>query len=155
MDFFQTIFKTNISLLGIFENYIIKGQTYHPPSHLLPEVFCLTMNRFKHVFMIWTNFYLHFLFSKKSLKIDPVLRILMVVKRNAKNSRFSCEIKTLYKEFLWQSIGMQKTPDFVTKLRLYTGVPRLVQYRYSMNSKSYQNSTNPWYSTIFKIFCSN
>ena len=25
MDFFQTIFKTNISLLGIFENYIIKG----------------------------------------------------------------------------------------------------------------------------------
>ena len=25
MDFFQTIFKTNISLSGIFENYIIKG----------------------------------------------------------------------------------------------------------------------------------
>ena len=25
MDFLQTIFKTNISLSGIFENYIIKG----------------------------------------------------------------------------------------------------------------------------------
>ena len=28
--------------------------------------------------------------------------------------------KTIYKEFLWQSKGMQKTPDFDAKLRPYT-----------------------------------
>ena len=39
MDFLQTIFKTNIFLLRILEIYTIKGQTYHPPSHLLPEAF--------------------------------------------------------------------------------------------------------------------
>ena len=39
MDFLQTIFKTNIFLSRILEIYILKAQTYYPPSHLLPEAF--------------------------------------------------------------------------------------------------------------------
>ena len=85
MDFLQTIFKTNIFLSRIFKNYIIKGQTYHPPFHLLPDYFCPIFLPFVAPKLIHLLMYLeshdYFLFCPKMR--DKKIFVLKIVWRKS------------------------------------------------------------------------
>ena len=53
--FLQTLLQNKLFLSHILENYIIKGYTYHPPSHLLPEAFHHTLKWWKSSGCLWTS----------------------------------------------------------------------------------------------------
>ena len=64
---------------------------------------------------------MHFLFSIKSPEIDPILRILMVVKRNAKKFQiFTQNEEPIQRILMLVKRYAKKPPDFHTKLRPYT-----------------------------------